>query len=627
MAPDSFSPSHSNPFSSDIFPGETGLPAKPLVLHRQAQAQLDAFLDEAQLSPPDAVRLHRGRIILLKAPRAGFGKSQLLHQWSASARAAASFVPLSFDPDQPLAWKPLLDQTLAALHQPAADSGLSALDQVARRTFARTMAALIRSRDLPCAQPVAALAALETRPLALFDFADPDQSVARWLQQHFEQLLPPAVKLLSAEIGLSEPAAALWWRAFCAYAQAGAARDPLRLDALRWALQQPTAAVGPAFGGLHFLQAPPADDASHQQTLGELCRLAAASRPLIFLLDHLDTFHGSSGKALRLAKLLNEWRHLSGRTRFVLSVNQDLWSQTFLKALPSALADRLADSPVDLPGLTHQAAEDLLRQRLATSQVPQDTAERFLAHFALDSFFAPKDLQPLAPRALLRHASQAWLHPWPSPPAAPEPLAPAQSPPQGIPDPLLNLSPEQAAQRRFCHLRSHFSAFPSLGLEPDRLFHLMKLSGQRLPLVRFEETPLPALVGAVVGIWESPGTEVLFGTEPYEDRPYWSALLAFAQARCPSAPASRLVVFSAAATPANPQDWIPQDEIPASRPSFLDLQTLDHPQLAALYAADEVLRECEAGSLPLASADGFAAMAPHLEGLWKRLTRPLAPAP
>ncbi len=67
-----------------------------------------------------------------------------------------------------------------------------------------------------------------------------------------------------------------------------------------------------------------------------------------------------------------------------------------------------------------------------------------------------------------------------------------------------------------------------------------------------------------------------------------------------------------------------QDEIVSARAHFLDLQTLDHPSLAACYAADEVLRESERGTLPLGSADAFAAMAPQLETLWKRLTRPLA---
>ncbi len=656
MAPDSFSPPHPNPFAADLFPDGAPPPAKPLLLHPHAHDQLEALLDTLQRASPAAVRLDQGQLILLKAPRAGYGKSHLLHHWSARARDHAFCVPLTFNPETSLSWKALLAQLLEALHQPAPDSSLTALDLVARLTFARILSALLRSRQLPCAQPLAAAAALADRPLALLDFADPTQAVATWFQEHFEQLLPPAVALLCAETGLSNPAAALWWRALCGYAQAGAEPDPLRLETLQWTLNQATAPAGPPSAGLHFLKAPSDSDAFHQQTLGDLCRLTAACRPLIFLLDHLDGFHGSSGKVLRLVHGLNEWRCLSGRTRFILSVNQDLWSHTFLKALPSALEDRLTTSEIALSGLSCAAAAALLRQRLSAYQVPEPTAERFLAHLDLPASFAQAADHPFSPRALLRRASAAWQNPWASPstspstspsPTSPTPDSPISSPfssptsyPENLPCPTppslpssapasspppLDLPPDQAVQRRFHHLRAHFSASPGLVLEPDRLFHLLKLSGQRLALVRFQEAPLPHLEGAVVGIWQSPGAQVLVGTEPYEDRPYWSALLAFAQAHCDATPGGRLLLFSAASAPLDLHDWLPQDHPQPEPPRFLDLQTLDHPQLATFYAADEVLRECEAGSLPLTSADGFAAMAPHLQNLWKKLTRPLAP--
>ncbi len=154
----------------------------------------------------------------------------------------------------------------------------------------------------------------------------------------------------------------------------------------------------------------------------------------------------------------------------------------------------------------------------------------------------------------------------------------------------------------------------------------MKLSGQRLALVRFLETGLPGLPGAIAGVWQSPDAEILFGSEPYEDRTYWAALIDFARQRSTYVPGSRLVLFSSASAPVNLGVWMDQDEIVAARGHFLDLQTLDHPGLAALYATDEVLRECERGALPLGSADAFSAMAPQLESLWKKLTRPIPAA-
>lgn len=687
MSPDSFSPKLCNPFAADIFPD--GESEETLTLHHEAQERLEELVAQAAHEPIGSVRHGQGRMVLLKAPRAGYGKSHLLHRLRAGAGSAAMVVPLEFDPEEKISWKPLLDQVLAALHEPMEGTNASALDQVARRTFAAVNAGMIRSGKVSCSQPEEAAAALEQRYMELFDFAKHDQPVAQWFQEHFERLLPVSAPLLGAETGLGDASAVLWLRALCGYAQGGAEADPARLNTLRWALKQPAVPASEASGGLQFLQAPPEGDSFYKEKLGELCRLTAACRPLVVVLDHLDGFHGSGDKVLRLANLLNDWRRLSGRTRFILSVNQDLWTQTFLKALPSALEDRLTGGQITLGGISREAAGDLVKQRLTTWRVPDPVAERFMARLALGQYFVQEAGKLVSPRAVLRYAAQAWQDQWtspPSPPTPPEPGLPvarmrdmlerirerlvppaaSEAPPvlaenaprpagyaNGAPHPVPSsgailpdpvpatprvpvagspfltqqrVAPDHAVQVRFHTLRAHFASSPWLLLDQDRLYHLMKLSGQRLALVRFLETGLPGLAGAVAGVWQSPDAEILFGSEPYEDRPYWAALIEFARQRAVYVPGSRLVLFSSASAPVNLGVWLHQDEIVAARARFLDLQTLDHSALAALYATDEVLRESERGALPLGAADSFAALAPQLENLWKRLTRPLAVA-
>lgn len=694
MASDSFSPKLCNPFAADIFPDGEAIAGVPVSLHHAAEERLEEVMAQATHEPATTVRESQGRVILLRAPRAGFGKSHLLHRLRHAGGVHAFVVTVQLDPEEKIAWKSLMDQVLAGLHGPVDETGVTALDHVARRTFALVNAALIRSGQVPCGQPEEAATAVEEQYLSLFDFNSTGQPVADWFQEHFERLLPASALALADATGIPEDSAILWLRALCVYSQAGAEGEGSRLAAMDWALKQPAAhpLAAAAGSGMHFLQAAPTGDGFFKERLGELCRLAAAGRPLVVLLDHLDGFHGSSEKVLRLANVLNDWRQLSGRVRFILSVNQDLWSQTFLAALPSALEDRLTSGQVTLGGISREAAESLIRQRLTTWKVPAPAAVQFLAHLAVGQYFAQEAGRLVSPRAVLRYAAQAWQEPWsnapvahavtpgpessvpigkmremlerlkenrsiPAPsitapgatgspvqPAGPPNGTPAMEHPSGaiLPDPVpatpraasvespfltqKRVGPDHAIQVRFHTLRAHFSSSPWLLLDQDRLYHLMKQSGQRLALVRFLETGLPGLPGAIAGVWQSPDAEILFGSEPYEDRTYWASLIEFARQRSSHVPGSRLVLFSSASAPVNLGVWLDQDEIVAARGHFLDLQTLDHPALAALYATDEVLRECERGALPLGSADAFAAMAPQLESLWKKLTRPPAVA-
>lgn len=161
--------------------------------------------------------------------------------------------------------------------------------------------------------------------------------------------------------------------------------------------------------------------------------------------------------------------------------------------------------------------------------------------------------------------------------------------------------------------------------DQDRLSRLVKASGLGLQaVVRYEEFPLPGS-GRKVAVWQSPDGEILFGTEPHDDRAYWITLLTFALHRAHSGIRVRLVVFSSAAAPVNLAAWLPQDEIVAARARFLDVLTLDPAETATLHAADQILHEAACGALPISPTEAFAAMEPHLDFWWKRLMRPLTP--
>ena len=86
---------------------------------------------------------------------------------------------------------------------------------------------------------------------------------------------------------------------------------------------------------------------------------------------------------------------------------------------------------------------------------------------------------------------------------------------------------------------------------------------------------MPGSPGQSAGAWLGPDGETVFGSEPYEDRTYWSSLVHFVRERSGhgfSAPhskavACRLVVFSATKAPVNLSSWMPPDEIIES-PAF-----------------------------------------------------------
>ena len=148
MAPDSFSTKTLQSLRRGYLSRWEPTGEEPLTLHHDAQERLEEVLAQAAHEPSSNVRQGQGRVILLRAPRAGYGKSHLLHHLRASHGTQAMIVPVEFDAEEKITWKPLFDQVLTALHEPLAD-GTTALDHVARRTFAALNAAMLRTGKVP----------------------------------------------------------------------------------------------------------------------------------------------------------------------------------------------------------------------------------------------------------------------------------------------------------------------------------------------------------------------------------------------------------------------------------------------------------------------------------------------
>ena len=106
-----------------------------------------------------------GRNILLRAPRAGHGKTHLLSRVQHQLGASAEFIPLQAASGCEINAATVTDDALChLLRQLPASGGLTALDLLTRRLFASALLPLVRSGEVPCQDREGALTALRLRP-------------------------------------------------------------------------------------------------------------------------------------------------------------------------------------------------------------------------------------------------------------------------------------------------------------------------------------------------------------------------------------------------------------------------------------------------------------------------------
>lgn len=658
----------SNPFKADIYPDGWPASGGNALMHRAEWDQLLTMLEGQRYSSGRAPEQHwEGRVVLLKAPRAGYGKSHLLAALSEKISKTTLVVAPTWETDREIRWTDLLGGSLASAHKSEIGMGkLSQIDSLARQLFGMLNVELIRGKIVPCANPDAAISALQKRSLELFDLHDASQAVGKWFADHFERLLPNTSSLLARNSGISQDAAVTWLRALCAYTQETPEAGPARLDQLRWALQQGDGA-GRMSGGMQILTAPKLDENFGRDRLVEFLRLASLDNPVLLIFDHLDAVHGQPLQTMRAASVICEFRRLLPGALIILSANQDIWAGSFQKYLPSAMEDRLAEEWIELKELNAEQGLQLLRWRLRSAGVSETESHAFLSTLAF-----PHSDQPRSgtARTILRHAARAWEsrnhrpHPEPAtPPAAVNqndasnlpnfPSLLTQSQPgtsfqqlksmleklrtdRAVAGKLTFTRPESTSvstlphenqseiRTQFQQLRERLLGAKPLRIDQDLLCHLLGVCGKRLAIVKASHIPLPGSVGPGVMLWETPDAEILFGTEAHEDHPYWQALLAFARQKYVSGmlPQPHLAIFSASQEPVDIASWLGTDAAHQAQLTYVDIVSLDPESLATLYAADELLHSAEhSPEGGLTPDEIFAALSPIIEPFWRRLTR------
>ncbi|MBL9142606.1 MAG: hypothetical protein JNM99_02890 [Verrucomicrobiaceae bacterium] len=318
-------------------------------------------------------------LLLLTAPRAGYGKTHLLGRVAAAAGNQSVAMPLMFRSDVEVTWSGVSLEALETLRQmPGRVEDWPRLREICTGIFTSLIVRLIRSGRLPCANRDQAMKVLSEDPTALFREGSSAKLIGDWLRKHFGQLRKPL-----AELARQVPGAGVmdgWVDALFAASNHG---TPPALDEV----------VKLASGS--------------REAFALWLRLVALWHPAVLFVDHLDGFYRMEKSGLRIATMLLELAGMEG-VHVVLSLNQDVWQATFAHHLPSALEDRLTASQFLLRGLTPADAAELARMRLAAAGTNVEERVRFERFLNIGRYFNGRPVGSVSARAFLRHLAQQW---------------------------------------------------------------------------------------------------------------------------------------------------------------------------------------------------------------------------
>jgi len=370
-----------NPFADDVCAGPFGVEENRSVpgLNVDILGQLTATIDERQSS---AGRAGGQPLLLLTAPRAGYGKTHLLGRLAAAANGQVVLVPLAFRLEDQIGISAVAVRGLESMAR--AESGREGWTKL-REACAGVCAALVRrlieNGTLPCANPEQAVRVLSGDPVEIFDEKGSARLIGEWVRRFEGQLRKPMTEQTMKRVPAIPAALESWVDAMLNHALDGGMSRMAVLRAL-------------------------AADESNEGPVTWL-RLLGLWRPVVLLVDHLDAYYRNPEAGLRIASLLLDMSEMDG-VHVVLSLNQDVWQATFGHHLPSAMEDRLTTAQMLLRGINEIEAATLLRLRLQYARIPADKVREFTTFLDVKRYFLGRPLGSVSARTFLRHAAKQW---------------------------------------------------------------------------------------------------------------------------------------------------------------------------------------------------------------------------
>lgn len=370
-----------NPFADDVCAGPFGVAENRSVpgLNEDILGQLTTTIDERQSS---AGRAGGQPLLLLTAPRAGYGKTHLLGRLAAAANGQVVLVPLAFRLEDTIGIAAVAVRGLESMAR--ADSsreGWTKLREACAGVCATLVRRLIENGTLPCANPEQALRVLGGDPVEVFDEKGSARLIGDWVRRFEAQLRKPMTEQAMKRVPAIPTALESWVNAMLNHALDGGMSHMAVLRML-------------------------AADESNEGPVTWL-RLLGLWRPVVLLVDHLDAYYRNPEAGLRIASLLLDISEMDG-VHVVLSLNQDVWQATFGHHLPSAMEDRLTASQMLLRGIGEGEAATLLRLRLQHAGIPVDAGREFTNFLDVKRYFLGRPLGSVSARTFLRHAAKQW---------------------------------------------------------------------------------------------------------------------------------------------------------------------------------------------------------------------------
>ena len=151
--------------------------------------QLTTTIDERQSS---AGRAGGQPLLLLTAPRAGYGKTHLLGRLAAAANGQVVLVPLAFRLEDEIGISAVAVRGMESMARAEASrEGWTKLREACAGVCAALVRRLIENGTLPCANPEQALRVLGGDPVEVFDVNGSARLIGDWVRRFEGQLRKP----------------------------------------------------------------------------------------------------------------------------------------------------------------------------------------------------------------------------------------------------------------------------------------------------------------------------------------------------------------------------------------------------------------------------------------------------
>lgn len=300
-----------------------------------------------------------GKVVLLKSPRAGYGKTLLLQAVKRRVGEGTRFFAVEPSGGGRVDGEVVLDSVLRQLSAVLpASGGLTEFDFFARRLLACGLRPLLVSGEIPSHDREGALFAIENRPVETFDFHHQQAATAHWTQANFEVLGPRLAAELSevSQCGLQE--CAYWLNLLFNYATTA----PERVERTRYL----TEAVFADLKGL--------GNSAAEERLQSLLSLLALIQPVVLVFDETEGLSNRPEMGLKVAAFIVQIRQACPGLTVLLSLNNDVWTTGVTPLMPGGLGDRLTEHVVTLEPLNRDEGMTLLKHYFGSDaeQVSQE---------------------------------------------------------------------------------------------------------------------------------------------------------------------------------------------------------------------------------------------------------------